>query len=90
MLAIVNSRSLSCDADGQGQFDTIRFRYASMSVWIIAPPDAEHNVIRALKPGSPSGSYWGRSGPSLRGYALPSLAQLPRSGPFPTIARYKI
>ena len=73
MLAIVNSRSLSCEADGQGQirYDQIQIR---LYEWIIAPPDAEHNVIRDLKPGSPSGSYWGRSGPSLRGYALPSLA----------------
>jgi hypothetical protein len=46
MLAIVNSMSLSCEADGQGQIRTIRFRYASMSVCIIAPPDAKHNVIR--------------------------------------------
>jgi len=45
-----------------------------MSVCIIAPPDAKHNVIGDLKPGSPSGSYGRMSGPSLRGYALPSLA----------------
>jgi hypothetical protein len=54
MLAIVNSRSLSCEADGQRQFNTIRLRYASMSVGIIAPADAKHNVIRDLKPGSPA------------------------------------
>jgi hypothetical protein len=53
MLAIVNSRSLSCEADGQSQFNTIRLRYASMNVGIIAPADAKHNVIRDLKPGSP-------------------------------------
>jgi hypothetical protein len=51
-----------------------------MSVGIIAPPDAKHNVIRDLKPGSPSGSYWRKSGASLRGYALPSLALFGRAG----------
>jgi hypothetical protein len=57
----------------EAKFDTIGFRYASLTRCIIAPAEAKHNAIRRLKTGSPWRSYR-KSGPRFRDYALTKSA----------------